>query len=150
VETCFLSILQVSFPPLRYFYEFQGVLTMRSTKLFIGLLTFLAMGHYSPVQAQCLQSDVSLQYNISGSQQPTQRTNDVVMESDRGCTGNRSVTTGVQGNVGGTNPVEQHRRVRHEQKGGQGNRTGVNGSNVQIRSNVGVDVYNPADNFSYP
>jgi hypothetical protein len=126
---------------------------MKPTKICLALLTFFLLGDISSSRstlAQCLQGDVSLQYNISGSQQPTRRTNDVVMESDRGCTGNRSVTTGVQGNIGGTEPVEQHRRVRHEQRGGQGNKTGVNGSTVQIRSNVGVDVYNPADNFSRP
>lgn len=98
----------------------------------------------SPAHAQCVQADVSVQYNISGSRQPTDRENDVVMESDRGCTGNTSVTTGVQGNVGGDRPVVQRRRVRQRQEGGSGS-----GSTVQIESNVGIDVYNPADNFQY-
>ncbi|PSF37232.1 hypothetical protein C7H19_10955 [Aphanothece hegewaldii CCALA 016] len=99
-----------------------------------------------PVNAQCLQADVSVQYNISGSRQPTKRTNDVVMESEPGCRGNASVTTGVQGNIGGTTPVEQHRMVRHQQRG-QGNPTGINGSTVQIRSNVGIDVYDPSARY---
>jgi hypothetical protein len=97
--------------------------------------------------AQCVQADVSVQYNISGSRQPTNRTNDVDMQSDPGCVGNTSVTTGIQGNVGGNGPVEQHRQVRHRQTGG--NPYGLPGNTVQIKSNVGVDVYNPADNIKY-
>jgi hypothetical protein len=94
--------------------------------------------------AQCVQADVSVQYNISGSSQPTDRSNNVDMESDPSCRGNASVTRGVQGNIGGDGPVQQHRNVRHRQQGGDSN---GNGNTVQIRSNVGVDVYNPADKW---
>ncbi len=123
---------------------------MRLIKFFCISLVFSLIHQYflpKSANAQCVQADVSLQYNISGSREPTERSNNVVMESEPGCTGNTSITTGVQGNIGGTNRVEQHRQVRHVQKGSRGNPTGVNGSTVQIRSNVGVDVYNPAARF---
>lgn len=122
---------------------------MKLTGFTLGLLSFssvltLESVLTSPATAQCVQADVSVQYNVSGSKQPTKRSNDVVMESNESCTGNTSVTRGVQGNVGGNGQVEQHRQVRHRQQGNRTNSTGSNGSTVQIRSNVGVDVYNPA------
>ena len=97
-------------------------------------------------KANCVQADVSVQYNISGSKKPTQRTNDVRMESEPGCRGNASVSTGVQGHIG-PGSVQQNRRVRHIQKGSQNNPTGVNGSTVQIRSNPQIDVDNPVDRW---
>ena len=68
------------------------------------------------------------------------------MQSNGDCRGNTSVTTGVQGNVGGNGPVRQDRKVRHRFEGGD---TGDGGSTVQIRSNPQIDVYNPADNLKY-
>ena len=121
------------------------------TSLISSLLILVGFesGLTQSVKAQCIQGDASIQYNISGSQKPTTRTNDVVMESDPKCSRNSSMTTGVQGNRGGKTPVQQHRRVRQIQLGGQGNGTGINGSTVQIRSNVEVDVDNAADRFEY-
>ena len=118
------------------------------TLSFLAVSGMLAMGDFlsRPATAQCVQADVSVQYNISGSKQPTDRSNDVTMDGDSSCRGNASVTTGVQGNVGGNGPVQQHRTVHHSQRGGDGNSDG-NGNPVQVRSNVGVDVYNPADNW---
>ena len=111
--------------------------------------SFLALSSLLPkvATAQCVQADVSVQYNISGSKQPTKRSNDVIMESDPTCTGNASVTTGVQGNIGGDGPVEQHRQVYQRQTGSNGNGTGINGPTVQIRTNAPIDVYNAADKF---
>ena len=96
--------------------------------------------------AQCVQADVGIQYNISGSKKPTERTNDVDMQSNGDCRGNASVTTGVQGNVGGNGSVRQDRKVRHRFEGSD---TGDGGSTVQIRANPQIDVYNPADNLKY-
>jgi hypothetical protein len=98
------------------------------------------------VTAQCVQADVSVQYNISGSQEPTERTNDVDMQSRGSCRGNASVTTGVQGNEGGTGRVSQHRVVRHRF---EGENTNEGGPTVQIRSNPTIDVYNPAEKLNY-
>jgi hypothetical protein len=118
------------------------------TLSFLAVSGLFSMGDFisNSATAKCVQADVSVQYNISGSKEPTNRSNDVDMESDPSCRGNASVTTGVQGNVGGNGSVEQHRTVRHRQRGSDGN-SGGDGGAVQIRSNPGIDVYNPADNW---
>ena len=115
-----------------------------SGALVLGLLEATA------VQAQCIQADVSVQYNISGSKEPTRRSNDVTMVSDRNCSGNVSVTKGVQGNIGSSGPLEQRRVVEHRQQGGKGNPSGVNPPTVQIKTNATADVYNAADKYLKP
>lgn len=106
-------------------------------------LVFLVSSTTSSAQAQCVQADVGVQYNVSGSKEPTDRSNDVAMESNGSCRGNASVTVGVQGNEGGNGPVRQHRKVRHRFEGRNDNRAG--GETVQIQSNPQIDVYNPAE-----
>lgn len=106
----------------------------------------------SPATAQCIQADISVQYNISGSKEPTERTNDVEMTSDGACQGNATVTTGVQGNVGGNGRVRQSRTVRHRIENRdrrEQERRYSGGSTIQIQSNPAIDVYNPADNLDY-
>lgn len=106
----------------------------------------LSLAISPPALAQCVQADVSVQYNISGSRTPTQRHNDVNLQSHDACQGNASVTTGVQGNEGGTGRVRQSRVVRHRVNNGDvKNNSG--GSTVQIISNPAIDVYNAADNL---
>ncbi|ACB50924.1 hypothetical protein cce_1574 [Crocosphaera subtropica ATCC 51142] len=114
------------------------------------LLFFLILESYwiTSVKAQCVQGDVSVQYSISGSQKPSQRTNDVTMNSDPKCRGNASVSTGVQGHIG-PNTAEQNRRVDQVQQGSNKYPQVPNGTTVQIRSNVQVDVDNPADRFPH-
>ena len=102
----------------------------------------------TPAIAQCVQADVGVQYNISGSRVPTRRSNDVQMRGRGPCTGNTNITTGVQGNVGGTAPVTQRRRVRQNfngdnSRGRRGRRD--YGDIIRIRVNPKIDVYNPAD-----
>jgi hypothetical protein len=99
-----------------------------------------------PLLAQCVQADVAVQYNISGSHTPTERDNDVDLQSDGACQGNASVTTGVQGNEGGTGKVRQSRVVRHRFSGDRKN-WNTDGSTVQIISNPTIDVYNAADDL---
>ncbi len=113
-------------------------------------LFFLMIESYliTSVKAQCVQGDVSVQYSISGSQKPSQRSNNVTMESRPGCRGNSSVTTGVQDHIG-PNSVEQNRRVDNIQRGSNQYPQVPNGSTVQIRSNVQVDVDNPTDRFPH-
>ena len=118
-----------------------GLLSVSSSLFVVSSLTNYA-------QAQCLQADVAVQYNISGSEEPTERSNDVDMQSDGGCRGNASVTTGVQVNVGGTDSVRQDRTVRHRFQGSD-NDTDVGGSTVQIKTNPQIDVYNPAEKLNY-
>ena len=121
---------------------------MKLTKLAVGTLAVSSFLSFcfpviNSAQAQCVQADVSVQYSISDSKKPAKRSNDVLMENERKCSGNASVTTGVQGHIG-NGTVEQYRQVRHRQQGGSGNPTNIQGPNVQIQDNVGVDVYNPA------
>ncbi len=121
---------------------------MKLRKLVLGVLycsSFLTVTAFfsNSTSAQCVQADVAVQYNISGSRERTDRRNDVVMENNGRCRGNANVTTGVQGNVGGRGQVRQHRRVRNRISGSH------NGGMkpVQIKTGVGIDVYNAADNW---
>lgn len=119
---------------------------MKLIKLTLGLTPLLGCLIASPALAQCVQADVSVQYNISGSRTPTQRHNDVDLQSHGACQGNASVTTGVQGNEGGRGRVRQSRVVRHRIDNGDA-KSNAGGSTVQIRSNPAIDVYNAADNL---
>lgn len=109
---------------------------------FCSMLTTFFLSS-SPSFAQCIQSDMSLQYRANGATEPTRRSNEVDMESSPSCTGNTSVTFGEQGIVGGQDRGQQHRRVNHTHNG-EANETGVNAPTIQHRTNVGIDVYNPA------
>lgn len=126
---------------------------MKLTVITTGLLSVfgsLAVNWLvAPVMAQCVQADVSVQYNISGSKEPTERANDVEMSSEETCHGNASVTTGVQGNIGGNRRVRQTRVVRHRFENRDNSHRGLGGSTIQIQSNPAIDVYNPADNLDY-
>ena len=123
-------------------------LTVWTTGL-LSLSGFLTANWFAlPTMAQCVQADISVQYNISGSREPTERTNDLAMSSSGACQGNSTVTTGVQGNVGGTGRVRQNRVVRHRiVNQDSSNQSGSN--TIQIQSNPAIDVYNPADNLDY-
>ncbi len=96
-----------------------------------------------PSVSQCVQADVSVQYSIRSSKQPTERSNDVTMKPDPECSGNASITTGIQGYRGDQENLRQQRRIRQVQQGGQSNRSGIEGNTVQIRSNVQKDFYLP-------
>ena len=116
----------------------------------LGLLCLLgSVGINSfPAVAQCVQADVSVQYNISGSVEPTDRHNDIDLQSDDACRGNATITTGVQGNIGGNRRVRQTRKVRQRFTNADGGKD-YSGNTVQIRSNPAIDVYNAADNLDY-
>lgn len=101
-----------------------------------------------PAVAQCVQADVSVQYNISGSKEPSDRTNDVDFQTNGACRGNVSVTTGVQGNIGGNGKVRQTRIVRHLVDNETGSNNHSDDSTVQIQSNPAIDVYNAADSLN--
>ncbi len=116
----------------------------------LGLSSWFSLisgSYYLPaVMAQCIQADVSVQYNISGSPKPTERTNDVEFQSDGTCQGNASVTTGVQGNIGGTSKVRQIRKVHHRYINPDSD---SDNNTLQLKSNPAIDVYNAADNLDY-
>ncbi len=113
-----------------------------------GFLNIL-FGFSRPAIAQCVQADVAVQYNISGSKEPTERSNDVDFQSHDNCRGNVSVTTSVQGNEGGNGRVRQTRTVRHRFENSESNSDRPGGSTIQIQSNPTIDVYNAADNLDY-
>ncbi|MGL6341371.1 MAG: hypothetical protein ACRC80_19790 [Waterburya sp.] len=124
---------------------------MKLINWLMGLLpicSYLGIGLLAPpAVAQCVQADVSVQYNISGTKEPSDRTNDVDFQTNGACRGNASVTTGVQGNVGGNGKVRQTRIVRHRV---DNETTGNSHSDdaVRIKSNPAIDVYNAADNLN--
>lgn len=117
-------------------------------RLLLSLSGLLAINYFaSAASAQCIQADVSVQYNISGSKEPTDRTNDVEFQTNGACNGNVSLTTGVQGNVGGNSRVRQTRVVRHRVENRNSDRRYAGSSTIQIKSNPAIDVYNAADNL---
>ena len=125
---------------------------MQLNRLTIGLLSLCSLWIIESLfsfsaTAQCIQADIGVQYNISGSIEPTERINDVDFQSHGVCRSNVSVTTGVQGNEGGTGRVRQSRIVRHRF---ENQNTSVNDSGsspIQIKSNPTIDVYNAAENL---
>ena len=130
---------------------------MSLTRWKVGLLSIFSLLSLEScfsqvVVAQCIQADISVQYNISGSKEPTERTNDVDFQSHGACRGNASITTGVQGNEGGHGKVRQTRVVRHRFKPqssiSEANNGILDSSTVQIQSNPAIDVYNAADNLN--
>jgi hypothetical protein len=114
----------------------------------LPICSYLGIGLLAPpAVAQCVQADVSVQYNISGSKEPSDRTNDVDFQTTGACRGNASVTTGVQGNVGGNGKVRQTRIVRHRVDNETGSSSYSDDSTVEIQSNPAIDVYNAADSL---
>ena len=69
------------------------------------------------------------------------------MRQEGPCTGNASVTTGVQVNTTGSGRHRQHRQVNQTMSGGDGNGTGINGPVIQRGINMQVDLNNPADGY---
>jgi hypothetical protein len=114
----------------------------------LPICSYLGIGFLTPpVVAQCIQADVSVQYNISGSKEPSDRTNDVDFQTNGACRGNATVTTGIQGNVGGNGKVRQTRIVRHRIDNETGSSSYSDNSTVEIQSNPAIDVYNAADSL---
>lgn len=125
---------------------------MQLNRLTIGFLSLCSLWSIEslfslPATAQCIQADIGVQYNITGSIEPTERTNDVDFQSHGACRGNVSVTTGVQGNEGGTGRVRQSRIVRHRFKNQNSSASDSGSSPIQIKSNPTIDVYNAAENL---
>ncbi|MEO0946765.1 MAG: hypothetical protein AAFY11_01185 [Cyanobacteria bacterium J06641_5] len=116
-----------------------------STAILVGGAIALLATVPGPAHAQCVGADTSVQANISGNPN-TQRSNDVAFETSGSCRGNAISTSGVQVNVGGNGPVRQERRVRQRFEGN--NEGSSNGPTVTVNTNVGVDVYNAADNLN--
>jgi hypothetical protein len=123
---------------------------MKFTFLALGLATIgtcstLATLPMQQASAQCVMNDTFIGVAINGSRRPTDRQNSVTQNSSGGCIGNTVNTTGIQVQTGGTSSVRQTRTVNQTINGGNNSPSGVNLSPVKTRTNVGVDVFNPAD-----
>lgn len=122
---------------------------MKFTYLSLGLAAIATCSTFAAlptqqVSAQCVMNDIGIGVAINGSSTPTNRQSRVTQSSNGGCVGNTVNTTGVQVQTGGTGPVTQTRTVNQTINGSNNSPTGVNLSPVKTRTNIGVDVFNPA------
>jgi hypothetical protein len=111
-----------------------------------GLLSLAASLFLVPAaSAQCVIADVSIQAAIHGGP-PAEQVNDVAIDAPDQCTGNTSISTSRQIQVGGTGEVRQVRQSRHQIRNGpaESNRP-VQGPTVAVPVEVQVDVYNAAE-----
>lgn len=99
----------------------------------------------SPLLAQCVQTDVGVQVDVSRGKANQTYNRDAQKQGP--CTGNTSVTSGTQVNVSG-NGVDQRREVKQRMNGGSENVTEVNGPTVQHGVNVQFDLDNKADGYN--
>ena len=119
---------------------------MKLTSLLLvcsGILSFNLQSS-SPVLAQCVQTDVGVQVDVSRGEAKQTYNRDAQIEG--ACSGNTNVSTGVQVNVSGDG-VEQNRRVRQRMSNPNNNRGRVNGPVFQHGVNVQFDLDNKADGY---
>jgi hypothetical protein len=89
-------------------------------------------------------ADVSIQAAVHGGRRPAQQVNDVAIDAEGPCSGNTSVSTNRQIQVGGTGEVRQSRQSRHQIRSAEPP-SGPTGPTVAVPVEVQVDVYNPAE-----
>ena len=147
--TAVLALLPIVVVNLSQIKQMKLTRTTLGLLSWIGFISILVVPRSTPAQssAPCIQADIGVQYNISGSRQPTERINDVDFASQGNCQGNVSITTGVQGNEGGTGRVSQRRVVRHRFRDNTGGDRSSRGSTIQIKVNPTIDVYNAAEHL---
>jgi len=114
-----------------------------------GLLIW-AFSAKTPTLAQCVVADTSVQVAVNGSREPAQQSNEVEIDTQKNCNRNRSVSTSRQIQVGGTDPVVQKRRSRHQINSSEESDSNQSGSSVVIPVEVQLDVHNSADTVSRP
>jgi hypothetical protein len=95
--------------------------------------------------AQCVMNDTNIQLSMNGSGKKAEQTNDVKQASNGGCVGNTVNTTNVQSQTGGTERTIQRRQSNQQLNGSNDSPTGINMEPVKVKTNVQVDVDNPAD-----
>jgi hypothetical protein len=113
----------------------------------IALMTTLpiSLTITSPMKAQCVMNDVNLQVSMSGSKKPTQRTNNVTQVSRGPCVGNTITTTNTQVYTGRERATQL--RESYQVINNQGSHNSLGSNTVKVKTNVQVDVYNPAANI---
>lgn len=119
---------------------------IKSKLLTYGFVVISGLGAFfsistSPVSAQCVQSHVGMNFNMS--RNPAAQSSDVQFDNQGPCRGNVSSSTSVNTNIGGRGSVTQHQRVRHQTRGGSSSPSGVNGPTVSNGVVVDVDVRTP-------
>jgi hypothetical protein len=123
---------------------------MKSSYLiFLGLIsaTLSAFAGLPVPQAsaQCVMNDTNIQLSMNGSGKRAEQSNDVKQASTGGCVGNTVNTTNVQTQTGGTDRAIQRRQSTQQLNGSNDSPTGINMDPVKVKTNVQVDVDNPAD-----
>jgi hypothetical protein len=111
----------------------------------LATLSTVISGNISSASAQCMMNSTNIQVAINGSQQATDRTNQVQQNSTGSCVGNAVNSTNVQSTTGGTDRASQQRQSTQQVNGGTSSPTGVSVPPVKLQQNVQIDVYNPAD-----
>jgi hypothetical protein len=101
-----------------------------------------------PAGAQCVQSHVGVQLDISKNQN-TRQNNDIEMNSNPSCSGNSSSSTSTQRNIGGDGAT-QNQRVRHSNSSSLPNPSGVNAPTIQNRVVIPVPVETPDTPINFP
>lgn len=123
---------------------------MKSSYLvFLGLIsaTLSAFAGLPVPQAsaQCVMNDTNIQLSMNGSGKRAEQSNDVKQASNGGCVGNTVNTTNVQTQTGGTDRAIQRRQSTQQLNGSNNSPTGINMDPVKVKTNVQVNVDNPAD-----
>ena len=123
---------------------------MKSSYLvFLGLIsaTLSAFAGLPVPQAsaQCVMNDTNIQLSMNGSGRRAEQSNDVKQASNGGCVGNTVNTTNVQTQTGGTDRAIQRRQSTQQLNGSNDSPTGINLDPVKVKTNVQVNVDNPAD-----
>lgn len=95
--------------------------------------------------AQCVMNDTNIQLSMNGSGKKADQSNDVKQASNGGCVGNTVNTTNVQTQTGGTDRAIQRRQSTQQLNGSNDSPTGINMDPVKVKTNVQVNVDNPAD-----
>jgi hypothetical protein len=123
---------------------------MKSSYLvFLGLISAtLSVFAGLPVpqaSAQCVMNDTNIQLSMNGSGKRAEQSNDAKQASNGGCVGNTVNTTNVQTQTGGTDRAIQRRQSTQQLNGSNDSPTGINMDPVKVKTNVQVNVDNPAD-----
>ena len=90
-------------------------------------------------------NDTNIQLSMNGSGKRAEQSNDVKQASNGGCVGNTVNTTNVQTQTGGTDRSIQRRQSTQQLNGSNNSPTGINMDPVKVKTNVQVNVDNPAD-----
>lgn len=121
------------------------IIRLNAGLLSIASLLIIPFVVAESASAQCVQAHTGVQLNIG--QSPAEQTHNTQFDNEGSCTGNASSSTSTQVNVGGKNS-RQHQEVRHENRGGRGNPSGVNGPTVSVDVVTPINVQTPK-NFPY-